>query len=182
MYLSAVPTRRQSLAGRRGRPTLGDWSSVSKTLDVLNYPTTAVWNAMQYYYDLATGQPVSVPPPAAPAAPGSAPTPPADSGTSLFIPNSSVSDILMNAITGKPTAAQIYTNTGSPYQDCVNAIQHMRQISPSTVPAGAEAKCSTDLNAYVKLIGGTAEQQAPTTLWAWAILLGVVGGVYLVTQ
>lgn len=137
-----------------------------------------VKGAATYYYGVATGQPVTPPPPQNAPAPAA----PSDPGTSIFIPNSSFTDILQNAITGKPTSAQIFSNTGSPYLDCVSAIGRMRQMAPGTVPAGAEAQCATDINAYLKLIGGTADKQTSTTLWAWVILFGVVGTVYLMTR
>jgi hypothetical protein len=149
------------------QPTLGQWwNPFSKE--------NLIYQAGYYY---AHGQPM------APSPPSSTPPPaPSDSGTSLFIPNSSITDIFMNAVTGKPTDAQIAVNTNS----CIASIQKMRQLAVANgqpgPPAGEESKCVTDQQAYVKLIGGTANSQTSKTGYAWLILAGVVGGVYFVTR
>lgn len=134
------------------------------------------YQAAAYY---ATGTVTPPPPPSAnpPAVPV-----PVDDGTSLFIPGSSFLDILKNAFTGKPTDAQIAVNTNT----CIQSIQNMRALAAKNgqpgPPAGAENLCITDQQSYVKLIGGTADQQTSKTMWAWVLLAGVVGAVYVVSR
>jgi hypothetical protein len=111
-------------------------------------------------------------------------SPPASSPTKLItdalpiIPGSSFTDVVQNAWTGKPTDAQISKNA----QDCMSAIQAMRTVKGSNIPAGAEQKCLTDQQAYVKLIGGTADTNISHTA-AW-VLLGLfgVGALYVVSR
>lgn len=112
---------------------------------------------------------------------------PSDSGSSQFIPGSSASDYLWNAVTGHPTDAQIAYNTNS----CVQAIQNMPGLTPEA-KAMAQARCTSDQQAYTKLIGGTAQQvlspanllsgvlpESGISTWAWLILGGVVGVIVL---
>lgn len=104
-----------------------------------------------------------------------------------FIPGSSVSDYLLNMVTGRPTDAQIQYNANQ----CVQNIQRMRQMQGGqAIPPGAETACQTDQEAYKKLIGGTAEtllanvipNPAKITSSAIVALLAVGAGVYLVTR
>lgn len=69
-------------------------------------------------------------------------------------PGTTAGGLVKSAVTGAPTDAQIAANT----QSCVAAIQRMRQVNPGTIPDGAENQCAIDQQAYVKSIGGTAEQ------------------------
>lgn len=107
--------------------------------------------------------------------------------TESWIPGSGWSDYLWNAATGHPTDAQITYNTNS----CVQAIQNMPGLTPEA-KAMAQARCTSDQQAYTKLIGGTAQQVlSPGNLlagilpgsdistWAWLILGGVVGVIVL---
>jgi len=71
---------------------------------------------------------------------------------------STPSSVAANLVTGAPTNAQIAPSI----QQCVAAIQNMRAVAAANgqpgPPAGAESQCSTDQQAYTKLIGGTANQ------------------------
>lgn len=154
---------------RPANRTLGSWWNPLSSDNAI---------AVAGYYLLHGGTSMPTPLPSATPPPASV-----DDGTSLFIPGSSFTDILKNAVTGKPTAAQIAVNTTS----CIQSIQNMRQLAaqqgkPDPIPAGTEQKCVTDQQAYVNLIGGTADKQTSPTLWAWVIMAGVVGGVYFMTR
>src|SRR6266446_4932977 len=96
---------------RSARRTLGQWWNPFSKENV-------IYQAGYYY---AHGQPMAPAPPSATAPPAPVTV---DDGTSLFIPGSSFTDILRNAITGKPTDAQIAVNTNA----CVQSIQNMRQV------------------------------------------------------
>jgi hypothetical protein len=100
-------------------------------------------------------------------------------------PNSSFTDYLLNAATGKATNAQI-TYAAS---DCVRQIQNMRRLAaanPGSVvapPVGAEAGC---LQTAKAASGGSADDllanlTTPSTItnWAWIAALGVLGAIVL---
>jgi hypothetical protein len=97
------------------------------------------------------------------------------------IPGSQKGDMVMNAVTGRPTDAQIDYNRA----DCVQQIQNMR-AQGYFVPAGAENQCASDQQGYVNLIGGTAndvlKNVIPSSIdWTAILTLGGIGlGIYLV--
>lgn len=127
------------------------------------------WNVLWNYGPNATPTPTASAPP--------------DDGSTWGIPGSSTSDYLLNAVTGAPTNAQIAANT----QTCVQAAGQMRSLYGSAVPANAEALCASDQNAFVKSIGGTAEDLLAHVLpgtsgsinWIAIMLLGgITLGIY----
>lgn len=106
-----------------------------------------------------------------------------------FIPGSSWSSYIANAITGKPTQAQLDYNA----QQYANAAANMAQVlqsqgvplPPELDPSTAAAQAASDQQSYSDLIGGTANQNlnAPLgtsiTTWAWISLAGIVGLIVL---
>jgi len=182
MYLATA----QPVRGLRRRRTLGDWTNPFTWGSPSDYGSNAwywakIRNAVAYTpIGFAAGLNTDDVTPTA-----SAP----DSGSSQFIPGSSPSDYLWNAVTGHPTDAQIAYNTNS----CIAAIQNMPGLTPEA-KAMAQARCTSDQQAYTKLIGGTAQQAlSPANLLsgilpdsnistaAW-LILGCVAGVIVLTR
>lgn len=162
MYVGAITTRRKRL-GRLGDANVMPYSQAAASAQQILTPP--------WYYFLF--------PPAAEIY--------EISQASKFYTPGEKGSTLLNAATGRPTDAQIAANTNQ----CVAAIQQMRQVNPGSIPAGAENQCAIDQQAYTKLIGGTAEDilrnlippPSPTqSTWALVILAAVIGGVYLVTR
>ncbi len=176
MYLSAITTRRKGLR----RVGLGDWTDVfTKSPDQWSFlPSwaTAVPTWTPCALTPGSKRPECNPmPQAAPAT-----RPPSDSGTSLFIPNSSVSDILSNMWTGQITDAQRAAVGSNP---CIQSIQNMRKLAAAQgtpgPPVGAEQACVTDQEALKKL---QLKDPGAINVTALLILLGIVGATYAVTR
>lgn len=171
MYLStAQPVRRQ-----RRRRTLGDdptfWGNIWEGVE--NAWWTQPANLAKDVVDVPSNYNALV----------------SSSPSNQFIPGSTASSYVANAITGQPTDAQIAYTTNQ----CVAAIQSMRAAAAANgqpgPPAGAESQCSSDQQAYTKLIGGTANTVlSPANLltgvlpggsdigtWALVALAGIVG-------
>lgn len=104
---------------------------------------------------------------------------PAAQQSSQYIPGSSATDYLKNALTGKPTDSQIAYNANQ----CIASIQKMRLTAPGTIPTGAEDLCVSDQEAYKRFIGGTAEQVIsnviPSTAAIGTTAMLVLGAVLL---
>jgi hypothetical protein len=118
--------------------------------------------------------------------------PPAPAGSGDFIPGSSTTDYLLNAITGKPTNAQLNYNSAG-YQDAVAQMADTLTAQGVPLPAVldpsvAAAQATQDQVNYASASGGTAQQtfglagpgasDDPVTLWAWVILGGVVAFMF----
>jgi hypothetical protein len=108
-----------------------------------------------------------------------------DEVSSLYIPGANVfeipSNVVQNAITGKPTADQLAYNA----QQYTDAAANMAQVltsqgvslPPALYPPTVAAQAVADQQAYASAIGGTAGQSITT--WAWLSLAGIVGLIVL---
>lgn len=179
-----VRRRRRTLGSG---PTAGDssfWSWGSAT----DYGSPAWYWAQAVQGGTTAANVIGLPVPVIPAAPA---TTVSQDNSGIDIPGSSFTDYLMNAATGHPTDSQIAYNT----QTCVQAIQNMRNVLAAQgkpgPPVGAENQCTTDQQAYTKMIGGTANDllanlklPSPDAIQNWALLglAGVIGLVIFLRQ
>jgi hypothetical protein len=159
---------------RRRRRTLGDafWDTTWQGVE-------NAWNPVTQYNNVVDAYDAMV----APSAP---PTPP-----SSFIPGSSYSDYLMNAVTGQPTQSQLDYNADqytAAAANMANVLTSQGVALPTALQPGvAAAQAAADQSAYAKLIGGTAQQALQQALTgglsistcAWIAIAGIFGLIVL---
>lgn len=171
-YLATVQPKRRL---QRRRRTLGDAFT-----DSIEQGIAYAFNPVAQYNSVTNAYDWLVAPPAPPTPPSS------------YIPGSTYSDYVMNAVTGQPTQNQLTYVTSQVEQSAANdaAVLQSQGVTPPPQlnPATVAAQATADMNAYANAIGGTAQQNllAPggvsISTWAWIILGGTAGLIFLMQR